>query len=133
MKLFASALALAVVAMANPAQAQDRLQVQTRTPPPPRGQSFQAPEIDPVIERLASLEAELAALKESAGKQVVVLHFTPSELPGWLDNNFAQNEERAAELCQQALGDRYGRVLSRRNWTNGERFFFTHVVCETAP
>ncbi len=133
MKLFAGAIALALFAMANTAQAQTRVNPTPTRTNPDRTPGFQATPIDPVIERLIALQAEVDKLQESAGKQVVVLHFTPTELPGWPDNNFNDNEQRAADLCKQALGDRYGRPLARRVWTHENHFYFSHLTCETKP
>jgi hypothetical protein len=87
--------------------------------------------MNPVMLRLAQLQAELNALKESAGKQVVVLHFTPTELNGSAENNYNNNQQSSIFLCQQALGDRYGRVLSYRVWNHDDRFYLSHVACET--
>jgi hypothetical protein len=116
MNKLALSAALAASIVAFPAQAQSRVQ---------------APSVDPVMARLVALQAQLDALKQSAGRQVVVLHFTPTELPGWPDNNYNNNQQRSTDLCKQALDDRYGRVISYRIRTNDDRFFFSHVVCET--
>lgn len=119
------AAALACIA-ASPAVAQVRAPV-----PQTQGRDFQAPKIDPVIIRLNELQQELDALKESAGKQVVVLHFSPTEHPGSLDNNYNNNQATATQMCQQVLGDRYGRMIDYRVWTNGDRYFLSHIACET--
>lgn len=133
MKIFAGAVALVVFAVANPAQAQTRVNPTPTRTNPDRTPGFQATPIDPVIERLIALQAEVDKLKENAGKQVVVLHFTPSEMPGWTDanNNFDANNERAESLCQQALGERYGRPLARLIRPNGDLNYFSHLTCET--
>ena len=128
MKKLGILMALAIGIIANPALAQLRA-----LPPEPGKLEYQPPKIDPMIKRLNAMQSQLDALRQSAGKQVVVLHFTPSELPGWADNIYANNQQRSADLCKQALDDRYGRVISYRVWTNDDRFFFSHVVCETKP
>ena len=109
---------------------------QTRVNPTPKSpaasSNYQATPIDPVIERLNKLQADLNVLKARTAKQVVVLHFTPADLGGgWEENNYEQNKTRAEDLCKQALGDRYGRHIAHRNWTSDGRFNFSHVSCET--
>ncbi|MEE1876248.1 hypothetical protein [Altererythrobacter litoralis] len=126
--LFFAAPAMAFI-VANPAMAQTRTQTtQPRTTP-----TIQAPTLDPVMVRLNALQLEIDALRQSAGKQVVVLHFTPTELAPWANGNYNISQERSNSLCQQALGDRFGRVLSYRVQMSGDRTFFSHVVCETKP
>lgn len=125
--VFFTAIMAGVVA--NPAMAQTRTQTtQPRTTP-----TVQAPTLDPVIVRLNALQLEIDALRQSAGKQVVVLHFTPTELAPWANGNYNISQERSNSLCQQELGDRFGRVLSYRVQLSGDRTFFSHVVCETKP
>lgn len=126
MKKFVLLAAAVAAAMTQPAAAQSRQK------PAAQPSGFQATAINPVFQRLNEMQQELDALRESAGKQVVVLHFTPSELPGWLDNQKANNVERSTALCSETLAERFGRVISYRIWTNGDRYFFTHVVCETS-
>lgn len=126
MKKTAIALASLACLIAGPVTAQTRATTQT---PPAR--NFQPAQPDPVITRLNALQQELDALKETAGKQVVVLHFSPTEHPGTLTNTASTNQERATDFCEQILGDRFGRMINYRIWTNGDRFFLTHIACET--
>lgn len=128
-KLALCSVALGTAAMA--CVAATAATAQTRQQTPRAAPMVKAPIVDPVTQRLNAMQAKLEALEESAGKQVVVLHFTPSELPGWPDNNAPSNQQRSSDLCEQALAERYGRVISYRTWTNGDNYFFTHVVCET--
>ena len=128
------AAALAVMgAIAMPANAQ--LRVQTPQPPVPPG--FQAPNIDPVMQRLNALQAQLKALQQSAGRQVVVLTFGPVDTTSWpdSDNSFPKNNQRAEAMCKEGLGDRYGRVLSRKvePIMSADRWYFPNLVCETKP
>lgn len=127
--ILASAAALAV-AVTSPALSQSRaVTTSTQTTPPSR--DFQPVKPDPVITRLNALQQELDALKETAGKQVVVLHFSPTEHPGSPDNNYNTNQTFATQTCEKVLGDRFGRMIDYRVWTNGDRFFLTHISCET--
>ncbi len=123
------AAALITTAIAIPANAQTRVQLPQPAPKP----GFQAPEIDPIFQRLNEMQKELDALRESAGKQVVALHYTPQEIGGWEDNNWNNNQKRSADFCKQALGDRFGRVISYNIRMNGKFFYFGHVICETKP
>lgn len=126
--ILASAAALAV-AVASPALSQSRaVTTSTQTTP---SRDFQPVKPDPVITRLNALQQELDALKETAGKQVVVLHFSPTEHPGSPDNNYNTNQAFATDACEKVLGDRFGRMIDYRVWTNGDRFFLTHISCET--
>ena len=126
--IFASAAALAVL-VASPVHSQSRA-VTTNTQTTP-SRDFQPVKPDPVITRLNALQQEIEALKEVAGKQVIVLHFSPTEHPGSLDNNYNTNQAFANEACKKVLGDRFGRMIDYRVWTNGDRFFLTHLSCET--
>ena len=116
------------------AQAQIR---RVQSPPPPLPPGFQAPALDPLVQRLNALQIEVNGLRQSAGRQVVVLHFTPHPTTSWTDadQSFPKNNARAEAICKEALGDRYGRVVSRKaepDMSNG-RWFFPNVVCETRP
>ena len=126
--IFASAAALAVL-VASPVHSQSRA-VTTNTQTTP-SRDFQPVKPDPVITRLNALQQEIEALKEVVGKQVIVLHFSPTEHPGSLDNNYNTNQAFAKEACEKVLGDRFGRMIDYRVWTNGDRFFLTHISCET--
>ena len=130
-----SAFALAFcLTLAGTAHAQSG-RVQAPRPAQPPG--VQAPEIAPGSQANAALALQIEALRQSAGRQVVVLPFAPTDLNSWLENvnNFQENEKRAADWCKEALGDRYGRVLSRRAHPipGGDRWYFPFIVCETRP
>lgn len=81
--------------------------------------------------KLNSLQLQLNALKQSAGRQIVTLHFEPGQGPSTADNNFNTNQQNATQLCEQLLKDRYGRMLSYRIDTANEKFYLTHILCET--
>ena len=110
---------------------------QVQSPPPPLPRGFLPPSIDPIMQRLNALQAELNALRQSAGRQIVVLNFTNHPTTTWADadNSFPKNNARAEAMCKEALGDRYGRVLSRKAEPDmsANRWFFPNVVCETQP
>ena len=130
-----SRVALAgAIMLAGPAVAQGG---RVQAPAPSPGPGIQKPSLDPTIQAISALRLRLDALRESVGRQVVVLHFTPSESNGWLDseNNWSKNNQRSEAICKQALGDRYGRVLSRQPQVHptAGRWYFSHVVCETIP
>ena len=132
MNLAKPILLAAALALAGAAQAQDRRVQAPRPAPQPR---VQAPEIAPGSQAMAALNLKLDALRDSVGRQVVVLPFEPTDLNSWPDNqnNFPMNEKRAEDWCKEALGDRYGRVLSRRAHPVGDRWYFPFIVCETRP
>ena len=62
-----------------------------------------------------------------------IREFAPGDMGHWTDanNNFNANAERAETLCQQLLGDRYGRAVSRRPRPHENGWYFSHLVCET--
>lgn len=120
----------AAVACAGAASAQT---IRAQPKPPAVQPGLQAPNTSSQSQAFSALNLKLDALKQSLGRQVVALHFTPTELPPWPNNNFGENEARAIGLCQQALGDRFGRLLSRRVQGAGGGYYFTHVLCEVKP
>ena len=126
MKNRAIAIALLACAMTGTAAAQVRAPTQTTA-----SRDFQPVKPDPVIVRLNELQKELDALKETAGKQVVVLHFSPAEDPGAEENNYNNNQAKATQACQQVLGDRFGRMLAYRVWVHDDRYYLSHISCET--
>ena len=137
LRLFHAAIVSAAIltgAIGASADAQVR-RVQSPQPALPPG--FQAPNIDPVMQRLNALQAEVNALRQSAGRQVVVLNFTAHPTMTWADsdNSFPKNNARAEAICREALGDRYGRVLSRKAEPDMSvnRWFFPNLLCETKP
>ncbi|MDZ4139966.1 MAG: hypothetical protein U1D66_13980 [Erythrobacter sp.] len=132
MKRMAIVAAMIATSLSYTANAQTRVQAPAPPPQPPKP-GFQATDIDPIIKRLNELQAEIKALRESAGKQVIVLHYTPTENAGWADNNWNANQERSTFRCKQALADRFGRVISYDIQMNGELYFFGNVLCETKP
>ena len=136
MKLSAKKSMAAVVLtfmFADTAMAQNR-NVQSPPPPPPPG--IQAPNMNSTNQAISALRLTLDALRESVGRQVVVLHYPATDLNSWLDadNSFPKNNQRAEAMCKAGLGDRYGRVLSRVAQPIGNgRWYFPNLVCETAP
>jgi hypothetical protein len=92
-------------------------------------QSIRAQSADPVLQRLTAIEARLARVEA----QVVVIHQTSESGPLWLasSDNWGNNNDRATALCQEALAERFGRVLSRQRTTVGDRYYLSRVVCET--
>jgi hypothetical protein len=105
--------------------------------PPQQQPGVQKPNVDPTHQAIAALNLKLEALRESIGRQVVVLHFPLSQGTSWAeaDNTFPANNQRAEKICKDALGDRYGRVLSRKVEPDmaTSRWYFPNVVCETTP
>lgn len=132
--LAAVAATILAAGIAGPAQAQDR-RVQAPAPPPPPG--IQRPEVNSTNQAIAALRLRVDALRDSVGRQLVVLHFAPVGTTTWADadNSFPSNTQRAEKMCKDALGDRYGRVVSRKAEPNMEtgRWYFPNVVCETIP
>lgn len=132
MKILGCAIALMAIAIANPALAQVRVQT-TLPPPPPEKPGYQAPEIDPLFQRLNALQAQLDALRESAGRQLVVLHFNDGQGEGWYEGNPGAYAIRSANLCKQALGDRYGRTVWYLTDSGSQGIYFSQLICETKP
>jgi hypothetical protein len=93
-----------------------------------------APALDPVQQRLNAIALKVDAATQAANRQVVAFHMSPDDL-SWsdADNNFPANNARGEKLCKDLLGDRYGRMLARRTQVSDERWYFSHVVCETKP
>ncbi len=119
--------------LSQTAQAQNRVQAPAIPPPQPPG--IQKPNVNPTNQAIAALKLQLDGLRDSVGRQVVVLHFPKDDLNSWLDadNSFPKNNARAEAMCKTGLGDRYGRVLSREAQPIGERWYFPNLVCETKP
>jgi hypothetical protein len=117
--------------LAQPVQAQ----VRRPSPQPSPPQSFQAPASDPTVQAIAALKLQVEALRESVGRQVVALHFETTGQNSWgnAQNSWPQNNQRAEAMCKAALGDHYGRVLSREALPTGDRWYFPNLLCETAP
>lgn len=131
-KLLSVAAAATVLGLlAQPAQAQ----VRRPSPPPSPPQSFQPQAMDPTMQAIAALKLQLDTLRDSAGRQVVALHFEATGRDTWSEelNSWPQNNKRAETMCKAALGDRFGRVLSRTALPTGDRWYFPNLVCETAP
>ena len=125
--------AVLTLMLAEPALAQTR-NFQAPPPPPPPG--IQGPNVNSTNQAISALRLRLDALRESVGRQVVVLHYPATDLNSGLDadNSFPKNNQRAEGMCKAGLGDRYGRVLSRVAQPIGNgRWYFPNLVCETAP
>lgn len=120
-------------ALSQTAQAQSRVQAQAIPPPQPPG--VQKPNVNPTNQAIAALKLQLDGLRNSVGRQVVVLHFPPDDLNSWpdADNSWPENNARAEAMCKKGLGDRHGRVLSREAQPIGNRWYFPNLVCETKP
>ena len=105
MKLSAKKSMAAVVLtfmFADTAMAQNR-NVQSPPPPPPPG--IQAPNMNSTNQAISALRLRLDALRESVGRQVVVLHNPATDLNSWLDadNSFPKNNQRAEAMCKAGL------------------------------
>jgi hypothetical protein len=100
----------------------------------PAAAQIRAPSLDPVQQRLNAIALKVDAATQAANRQVVAFHMAPEDL-SWSDqqNTFPANNERGEKLCQDLLGDRYGRMIARRAQLSGERWYFSHLVCETKP
>ena len=99
-----------------------------------QAQTIRAQPVDPLQQRLAAIEGRLDRLADTAGAQVVVLHQTQDSLPLWPANTdtWPNNNQRAQAICESALGDRYGRVLSRERSYVEDRYYLSRIVCETS-
>ena len=98
-----------------------------------QAQTIRAQPVDPVHQRLTAIEGRLDRLADTAGAQVVVLHQTQDSLPQWPANTdtWPNNNQRAQAICESALGDRYGRVLSRERSYVEDRYYLSRIICET--
>ncbi len=125
---------VAAVAFAGPANAQAR---RVQAPAPAQPPSVQAPSISATSQAMANLKLQIEALRNSVGRQVVVLNFGPLPTTSWSnsDNNAPKNSARAEKICSEALGDRYGQVVSRQVEPSADlsRWYFPNLVCETKP
>jgi hypothetical protein len=94
-----------------------------------------APNLDPTQQALAALSLKVDALTQSVGRQIIVLEQVDQTATLWPANTdtFPNNNARSTALCEEALGDRFGRVISRSRQTVGDRYFLSRVVCETKP
>ena len=137
--LLSYALIGAVVAAAGglSSRAQAQTRVQAPTIPPAQQPGINRPNIDPASQANAALKLQLDALRQSVGRQIVVLNFPPEDSTSWADadNNFPKNTQRGEAMCIEALGDRYGRVVSRKAEPilSTGRWYFPNLVCETKP
>ena len=97
-------------------------------------QTIRAQAADPVQQRLIAIEGRLDRLADTAGAQVVVLQQTSESLPQWPadSDNWPNNNQRAQAICEGALGDRFGRVLSRERSYVEDRYYLSRIVCETS-
>lgn len=126
----AAAAALAALLLAAPAAAQVRAPVAQ----PANQPGVRAPDTDPSSAAHAQLSLRIDAVEQAARRQVVVLEQASAEAgDSWpaSSDNWPNNNTRAEEACQAALGDRYGRVLSRQRRQSGDRYWLNRVVCET--
>lgn len=132
MKLHVASACVALAASLAFADTAGAQTVRQRTPEPSPPPGIQKPDVSPSSQAMSALSLKIDALRQSAGRQVVVLHFeTPQS--GRATNNAQTNDQVAEFECKQALGDRFGRVLSRMPATHNGFWFLSRVVCETAP
>lgn len=101
----------------------------------PTQPGVRAPDIDPTQGSLAALTLKLDALTQMVGRQIIVLEQVDQTATLWpaASDNFSNNNTRSTHLCKLALGDRFGRVLSRQRQVVGDQYFLSRVVCETQP
>lgn len=121
-------LALSLIAL--PAAAQT-VRAPTQTPAPPSG--LRAPDTSPSSQGLSALALRIDALEQSVRRQIIVLEQGYPETERWPrdSDNFGNNNTRSQAICERALGDRYGRVISRERTFAGDYYFLHRVVCET--
>jgi len=126
-------LSLAILAtglFALPAAAQT---VRAPTTVPAQQPGIRAPDVDPSSQAHSAIMLRLNEVEQAAGRQVVVLEQVESTATTWplSSDNFENNNSRSTALCNLALTDRFGRVISRQRTTVGDRYFLSRVVCET--
>lgn len=128
-----TALALAA-SVALPAAAQTYRAVPAT---PPQQPGVLAPNVDPSSQAHSAIMLRLNEVEQAARRQVVALEYDEATAvaagESWpiSTDNFNNNPNRATALCSQALGDRFGRVVSYQRAPSGDRYFFSRVVCET--
>lgn len=126
----AALAAAAACALAPPAAAQT---VRAPTPAPAQQPGLRAPDVSPASQGLGALTLRLDALEQAVGRQLVVLEqdqAAPGESWPAASDNFPNNNTRAEAACRDALGDRFGRVVSRQRRTEGNLYYLSRVVCE---
>lgn len=129
MKMLGLAAALTATLFATPVLAQTRV----NPAPAPAKPGFAAPEIDPIFERLNRLELEIKALRQSAGRQIVVLHFNDGQAQTYPSAGSSVDQTRIANICKYWLKDRYGRAISYNVDAGTGGLYYSQVVCETKP
>ena len=131
MKMLGLAAAVTATLFAPPVLAQTRV---NPTPKPPSASpNYQATPVDPVFERLNKLEAEIKALRQSAGRQIVVLHFNDGQAQTYSSAGSSVDQTRIANICKYWLKDRYGRAISYNVDAGTGGLYYSQVVCETKP
>ena len=125
-----AAIAAALV-LAAPAAAQVRAPAPRPVPQP----GVLNPDIDPASQGLSALALRLDAIEQAARRQIVVLEHVDAtaQQENWprSSDNFENNVNRATAICNQALTNRFGRVVSYQRTFTDDRYFFHRVVCET--
>lgn len=120
-----------VALAASPALAQ----VRAPTPRPAPQPGILAPDVDPSSQAHSTILLRLDSVEQAALRQIVVLEYSLSSAYGEIwpvsSDNFNNNPNRATAICSQALGDRFGRMISYQRAYDGDRYFFSRVVCET--
>lgn len=127
-----SLVALVALAVSSPAFAQ----VRAPTPQPAPQPGIVAPDFDPSSQAHSTILLRLDAVEQSVRRQIVVLEYSQDSVG--VSNRYpiasssaSNNANRVTAHCSQALGDRFGRVVSYERTTFGEYYFFNRIVCET--
>ncbi|KPF79172.1 hypothetical protein IP78_09645 [Brevundimonas sp. AAP58] len=104
---------------------------------PQQQPGIRAPDLDPSSQAHSAIMLRLNEVEQTARRQIVTLEYDEATATAagesWplSSDNFNNNPNRATALCSQALGDRFGRVVSYQRAPSGDRYFFSRVVCET--
>jgi hypothetical protein len=124
-----------LLAFAASAPALAQVRAPTARPAPQPG--LLAPEVDPSSQAHSTIMLRLDAVEQAAMRQLVILEYdaATAEAAGEIwptsSDNFNNNPGRATALCSQALGDRFGRMISYQRAYAEDRYFFSRTVCET--
>jgi len=130
-------LPLSLVAFGLLAASPALAQVRAPTPRPAPQPGILAPEAEPSSQAHSAILLRLDAVEQAAMRQLVILEYdaATAEAAGEIwpisSDNFNNNPGRATGLCSQALGDRFGRMISYQRAYDGDRYFFSRAVCET--
>lgn len=138
MKLYVATACMALAATMAFADAVGAQTVRQRTQEPVVPPGIQKPDYSPgsqamsaLILKVDALQQKVDALQQSAGRQVVVLNFKSDS--GSQYSNSQTYEYKSNDYCKKALGDRFGRVISRTPIQREGMWYLDEIVCETAP